>query len=143
MSKRSERGFTLIELMIVVVVIGILATFAFPSYQQHVQRAHRADAQADLLELAQWLERRYSRPIDPASARVNRYALADGDRTADLPFNQTPRTGGARYKLGLNVADGGQSFVLSATPTPAQAADACGILTINQRGATTPALNCW
>lgn len=143
MAIRPNQGFTLIELLIVVAVIGILSAIAFPMYQQYVQRASRADAQADLLELAQWMERRFTRPIDPRSAQANRYALADGDRSADLPFNQTPRSGSARYNLTLSVAAAGQAFTLTATPAAAQVGDACGTLTINQQGVTTPALNCW
>jgi type IV pilus assembly protein PilE len=133
---RPQSGVTLIELMIVVAIIGILAAVAYPSYQQYVLRTHRADAQADLLELAQWIERRYS--------TTNRYAAADGNITAQLPFNQTPRTGAARYNLTGVVGGTGQTFTLTATPAAVQAADACGTMTINQLGVTTAAVaNCW
>jgi type IV pilus assembly protein PilE len=139
MSIRHSKGMTLIELMIVVAIVGILAAVAYPSYQDYVRRASRADAQADVLELAQWMERRFT--------TSNRYAPADGDFTATLPFNQTPRSGGARYNLTAIVGGTGQTFTLTATPAGGQVGDACGTMTINQQGATTPAAAggrpCW
>lgn len=53
---RAERGFTLIEVMIVVVVIGILAAIAYPSYTRYVQDTHRAEAQVQIMEFAGALE---------------------------------------------------------------------------------------
>ncbi|WFM70968.1 type IV pilin protein [Halomonas sp. CKK8] len=57
---RRSAGFTLIELMIAVAIIGILASIAIPSYQGYVERALRADAQAGLMEASQILERCYT-----------------------------------------------------------------------------------
>jgi type IV pilus assembly protein PilE len=127
-NSRTVRGITLLELMIAVVIVGVLAAIAYPSYRDYVLRSHRADAQADLLELAQWLERRYT--IN------NVYAGA-------LPFNQTPRTGAARYNLMVTFPST-QSFTLTATPTGAQVGDTCGVMTLNQLGSqTAAAANCW
>lgn len=131
MRAKSDFGFTLIELMITVAIVALLATIAFPSYQDYVRRAARADAQADLLELAQWMERRFT--------AANSYALPVGG----LPFTQSPRTGAARYTIAAAVGGGGGGFTLTATPQGGQAADACGNLTINQLGQTTPVANCW
>ena len=55
-SKR-QKGFTLIEIMIVVAIIGILTAIAVPSYTEYIRRGHRAEARAGLLQAAQWLER--------------------------------------------------------------------------------------
>ena len=60
MSKSSTRGFTLIELMIVVVVLSIIMTIAVTSYRDSVLKARRAEAKADMLEMAQLLERYYT-----------------------------------------------------------------------------------
>ena len=56
-----SRGFTLIELMIVIVVIAIIAAIAIPSYQNQIQKTRRADAHAALLQAAQILERCFTR----------------------------------------------------------------------------------
>lgn len=58
--KRLNSGFTLIELMIVVVVVGILAAIAVPSYARYVEKARRADAKSALLDVSQRLERCYT-----------------------------------------------------------------------------------
>ena len=56
-SLRRTRGFTLIEVMIVVAIVGILSAIAIPSYSEYIRRGHRADARAGLLQAQQWLER--------------------------------------------------------------------------------------
>ena len=118
---RRNRGFTLIELMIVVVIVGILASVAYPSYREHVAKTRRADAQAALMELAQFMERRYT--------TLGSYSPAGDCSDVVLPFLQTPRDGGsALYALGVVCT--GTTFTLTASPAAGgpMAGDGCGNL---------------
>ncbi|KAF0098755.1 MAG: type IV pilus assembly protein PilE [bacterium] len=137
-------GVTLIELLIVVVVIGILASIAVPSYQEYTRRANRAEAKAILLENAQFLERNYT--------VTNRYDLAPGGGAIALPFTTSPKPGGgaARYNIaGAYGAAPAQTFTLTATRAGTMAGDACGDFTLTQTGEqnlvnnTLGVADCW
>lgn len=125
---RRNNGFTLIELMIVVVIIGIIAAIAIPSYQRYVESTRRTTAQGDLLELAQFMERRYTNGYD--------YRDAAGNAPA-LPFTTMPRQGGGatfyNYAFQGNVTR--NAYALRATPAGTQTNDDCGWLQIDQTGA--------
>ena len=125
MQYRKTGGFTLIELMIVVVIVGILAAVAYPSYVQYGIRSRRAAATADLMELAQVLEREFT-----ATGRYDDGANPGALRNA-LPFNQSPRED---TRPGYNLAVpalNSVGFTVSATPiVPPQSDPQCGILTL-------------
>ncbi len=128
---KKQSGFTLIELMIVIVIIGILAAIAYPSYQGAVRDTRRAVAQGDLFELAGSLERQYTTNPDYSAA--------------SLPFNESPKDPGPKYyDLTLATSASGARFTLSAAPKGAQASDYCGTLTLdstNTKGAAVA--GCW
>lgn len=125
-----QHGMTLIELLIVVVIIGIIASIALPGYQESVAKARRSDAHANILELAQWMERYYT--------ENGRY---DQDR-AGTAF--AVPTGLATSPKGVAAADafynltvgnlGQQTFTITAAPANGQGGDRCANLTLTQAG---------
>lgn len=131
---RQQRGFTLLELMIVVVVLGIIAAIAYPSYQEHVKKSRRANAQAALMELAQFMERRYT--------TTGSYG-DDDDNDVELPFDQSPREGGeAFYDLQLDSEP--TTYTLKAVPVNAMEGDDCGTMTLTHTGARSADQGgCW
>lgn len=120
------RGFTLIELMIVVAVVAILAAIAYPSYQDQVRKSRRAQAKADLVEYAGLAERFHT--------TNNTYV------GFTLPRTVSPREAGAAVHYNLTPAGAftnANTFTLTATPAGGQSADRCGTLSLNQAGVKT------
>ena len=119
------RGFTLIELMVVVAIVGILVGIALPSYQDSVRKGRRGQAKADMVELAQRAERWRT-----VNNKYTGFALGANDV-------QSPREGTAAYEIDLDIPNDNE-FTLTADPVGAQEADTrCGVLTINQAGQKT------
>jgi type IV pilus assembly protein PilE len=119
--------------MVVVVIVGILAAVALPGYRQYAIRAKRAEAAADLLELASFMERHFT------GAGVYDDSGNPGALANPLPFTQSPRGGDKAYDVNVFLA-GGESlnanrFTLFADPAGGQTADTdCGELWIRHTG---------
>lgn len=136
MTGGKTRGFTLIELMIVVAAVAILAAIALPSYNDAVRKSRRGQAKADITEYAQAAERFYT---------VNN-TYVNFDTTLGLP-NQSPREAGAAARYNLNYATTQNTFTITAIAQGDQANDRCGNLSINQAGVKTNSsgtlADCW
>lgn len=130
---RPQAGFTLIEVMIVVVVVGILSMLAYPSYLEYVARGHRTQVKAQLQAAQQWMERRYSERYF--------YGETSGADTAPTAFaNQSfatsppPGEGGVRYSLSVAINGDGQGYVITAAREGTMSTDACGDPMVNNLG---------
>ena len=124
-----QRGFTLIEIMVVVVIVSILMAIALPAYRDHIIRGKRAAAKGEMLDIAnrqqQLLlsDRAYAASTDTVWT-ANGYALP-----GDVSDN---------YGYAITVSGGPPpSFLITFTPTGVQASD--GALTLNSEGVKLPA----
>lgn len=131
MHTRTQRGVTLMELMIVMVVIALLSAIAYPTYRQQTMRSNRAEAKSTLTQRAQQLERCFTRLRTYAGCIV-------------LP-ELTP---GGQYQITFGAGTPtATQYTLVATPQGAQVGDSCGTLALNETNLRTATggteANCW
>jgi type IV pilus assembly protein PilE len=131
MREAQQRGFTLMELMIGITIIGILTAVAIPNYLAYIQRSNRSEARNMLLEAATWMERwRTERGL---------YGNAPGTPTVapvGFPFTQVPALpAAAKYTIAApTIAPLGIGYTITATPVGAMAGDVCGALSVDESG---------
>lgn len=142
-----QRGFTLIELMIAVVVIAIIAAVGFPSYQEYVNRGKRAEGKSALLRAAQQMERYYSLnncyPSGTATC-ANATSSAAALTAAGIQNFSGDSSAGSAYAISVTTTP--QAFTLTATPSYTDTK--CGNLTLTNANAkgksgTESVQNCW
>lgn len=148
MTLTNYKGFTLIELMIVIVVVGVLAAIAIPAYQGYVEQARRADAKAGLLSLQLTQEKfRANCPFYAANIGINTVCGANAGGSTLVHDTNSPD---GHYNLSITAASGA-TFTLTATRVAGgkQASDTkCGDFSINQDNVQTvtgslSADECW
>lgn len=131
--KGCEAGFTLIEMMITVAIIGILSSIAYPSYMEYVRRSTRMEARSILLENAQFLERNYT--------ESNRYDKDSTGGEIQLPFTTSPKAAVAKYIISFSVETPvtASTYKLEAIPVKGGGMenDKCGTLGLDHRGSKT------
>lgn len=124
--RRHTAGFTLIEVLIVLAVVGILASVAYPSYRAQIDESHRAQARAALLDARGQLERYFTQhnayTATAAAAEVKTYAGEEAART--------------RYTIAIEPGPTGieSSYVVTATAVAAHPDAHCGVLSITHMG---------
>jgi type IV pilus assembly protein PilE len=133
MKRNKVRGFTLVEVIVVVAIVGILSSIALPSYTSYVARARRADAQAQLTQAAQLMQRYYS-----ANDRYDQDRSGTTNAVSHARWNglrQSPADGAAVYNLSL-ASVGTDSFTLKMAPATgtSMAQDKCGTFTLTNTG---------
>ena len=129
-------GFTLIELMIVILIISIIAAIAIPGYGRYVARANRGAVKACMTEYAQWYERQYTTSLTYVAAVA--------------PVMGCATESGLDLRYTIAAVSAARTYTVTATPLGVQATrDArCGILTLNEAGVKTrsgaaPLAECW
>jgi len=138
---RKHSGFTLVELMITVIIIGVLAGIAYPSYRNYTQKARRTDGKDALTQLAASQEQFYARCLRYSATITGNASLACDD--AGVGLGRTATSPEGHYTLSLPVT-GVTFFNARATAIGLQTQDdpACQTLELNSFGQKS-ASACW
>ncbi len=130
-AKQSQQGFTFVELLVTMVIVGIITAIAVPSYGSYVLRTARADARATMLQANQYMERFYA--MNSAYDQ-----MLDGTAVVLPAALTTVPSGSAKPRYLVSIDAGtltANSYTIQAVPANASATDTCGTLTLSSIGA--------
>jgi type IV pilus assembly protein PilE len=131
MQVQKNTAFTLLELMITITIMGVIASWAIPSYQEYIMASHRSDAKSSLLELQ----------LEQEKWRASHVSYATLD---ELGMAKTTANG--YYNLSIKNTPDSEQFLAIARPIGSQINDLCKVFAINQLGAMYKGYadkNCW
>jgi type IV pilus assembly protein PilE len=130
-ARRPVTGFTLLELLIALAILGILGALGYPVYVEQLRKAHRAEGMAELLELADRMERHY--------ADAGTYDVRPGGADMDAATLWKDTTTYGYYSLSIDAGTNRKAFTARATPTArgGQDRDPCGTFVIDALGMRT------
>lgn len=132
--RSTQRGFTLIELMITVAIVAILASVAYPSYNRYIARAKRAEARGQLMQAAQYMQRFYAANDSYATTRTNQ-DVADA---MPAPLQRSPADA-ATSVYTLTIVKSVSDYTLTMSPVTGGSMDGdeCGGFRITSTGVKT------
>lgn len=140
--RQRHSGFTLIEVMIVVAILGVIAAIALPSYRDSVMKSRRSDAKSALMQASQAMEKYYTERQTYLGATL-------GTASTDVYSTNSPD---GYYTLSFTATPTAAAYTIQAAPTTgnAQTNDKCGTFTITQTsakgvtgGTLTNVADCW
>jgi len=126
----SQKGFSLIELMIGVAIVGILGVVAYPSYQDFIRTGNRADVMGQLVELTLEMEQFRASRNSYLGAASGGSDIGTPDPNLIMALDENVIR---NYTITISAADR-DSYMLSAIPKGMQAEDVCGTITIGVNG---------
>ena len=139
-----QHGFTLIELIIAVAIVGILAAIAYQSYTKHIQHGYRSEGIAMLTDGVARMERYYAQNNTYAAADLTALGFATGVAPNKVTVDTPAASQSGKYKLSFKGAPGATTYTFQVVPQDAQASDSCGTLSIDQTGVKSPVTaTCW